>query len=481
MGRGGKKQPSSQSEGPKAADVTSQENATPQAPEAVATVETCGQWPVVVQERKGRGQLLASLRALAPGEVVFSETPVLAMTQNGAASTLVYLQGWVDRFGFLSADQRASVLNLHHSEKAASEGPLASLMGKHGEKVAEVMRVPNGVTSEDVWALLCIIESNAIELRNRDGLSRCVLLLKVCRMNHSCLPNVLIGPGKGDGDVEVRVLRPILAGEELTVSYIDDEALLSPTPERRARLYGRWQFQCACDRCVGPDGLRAFRCHKQTCKGLVHTLAASDTMTTCKACGKSMSANITADALAAEKKVISMAPDAIRELHKSAGSLSVALHKRDAEAFDSGSAIAMHSLGQCSTLATSNKQVDPSHHSMMPMAKAAATCRTLLGDSLAATGRSELAMKMWGPAAGELKEAMDSEHKGLPLPRYSRIVDLLGLAGLHSRLGKSEAARACLQEALSTISLISWACGPDRRAELEAMQKGVETALADEN
>ena len=47
-------------------------------------------------------------------------------------------------------------------------------------------------------------------------------------------------------DVLVRSLRPIQAGEELTISYID---LCAATDDRRAILQDKYLFRCTCDRC----------------------------------------------------------------------------------------------------------------------------------------------------------------------------------------------------------------------------------------
>lgn len=71
----------------------------------------------------------------------------------------------------------------------------------------------------------------------------------ICKMNHSCLPNVrivyVIDPLQGLC-ARVEVLRTIEAGEELVQSYIDETL---PTDERRNALrdYG---FVCTCCLCV---------------------------------------------------------------------------------------------------------------------------------------------------------------------------------------------------------------------------------------
>ena len=73
-------------------------------------------------------------------------------------------------------------------------------------------------------------------------------------LNHSCAPTCVLA---FDGPrVEVRTLRAVAAGEELTHSYVD---LCLPTAARQATLQARYGFMCTCPRCVdapmAPDGV----------------------------------------------------------------------------------------------------------------------------------------------------------------------------------------------------------------------------------
>eukprot|EP00929_Paragymnodinium_shiwhaense_P074029 TRINITY_DN37857_c0_g1_i1.p1 TRINITY_DN37857_c0_g1~~TRINITY_DN37857_c0_g1_i1.p1 ORF type:complete len:507 (+),score=101.54 TRINITY_DN37857_c0_g1_i1:140-1522(+) len=67
----------------------------------------------------------------------------------------------------------------------------------------------------------------------------------VAAMNHSCEPNCRV---KYDGNAIATVvaLREIQAGEELCISYIDEDA---PFEERREQL-SEYGFDCACPRCL---------------------------------------------------------------------------------------------------------------------------------------------------------------------------------------------------------------------------------------
>ena len=73
------------------------------------------------------------------------------------------------------------------------------------------------------------------------------LFLTCARMNHSCLPAVQMS-SDDEEETEVRALRDILAGEEITVSYLRTSALQGRA-ERVAKLLAGWNFQCCCQVC----------------------------------------------------------------------------------------------------------------------------------------------------------------------------------------------------------------------------------------
>jgi len=106
----------------------------------------------------------------------------------------------------------------------------------------------------------------------------------------------------------------------------------------------------------------------------------------------------------------------------------MANENRDGDAYRSASEYSLELLSKLGVLCTKNKQVDPGHHAIASMARSAASVRTMLGDSMMATDRKEMAKRLWIPAAGELKEAMDAQSKTMAkLPRDSHVVDLVGL------------------------------------------------------
>jgi hypothetical protein len=69
----------------------------------------------------------------------------------------------------------------------------------------------------------------------------------VARMNHSCDPNVEWRSVSGSATIEMIALRPIAAGEEVVLSYIDQTL---PVNERRSKLLELYGFECLCQKCL---------------------------------------------------------------------------------------------------------------------------------------------------------------------------------------------------------------------------------------
>ena len=66
-------------------------------------------------------------------------------------------------------------------------------------------------------------------------------------LNHSCEPNCAVRFDLADGALlEARTTKPVAAGDELTIAYID---LRLRREARRAKLLREYAFECTCARC----------------------------------------------------------------------------------------------------------------------------------------------------------------------------------------------------------------------------------------
>lgn len=78
---------------------------------------------------------------------------------------------------------------------------------------------------------------------------QCIFSL-CCMANHDCDPNVELVFLHGTNEASLRALKPIKAGEEVCVSYIDTSLSL----EERRRELADYGFQCSCAKCLLEDG-----------------------------------------------------------------------------------------------------------------------------------------------------------------------------------------------------------------------------------
>lgn len=79
-------------------------------------------------------------------------------------------------------------------------------------------------------------------------------------MSHSCWPNA-IWYLRAHEQQEVRACQPVAAGDEVVISYLDEDTMVDDAPARRQLLFRTKSFWCACERCAGEYDLsRGMEC-----------------------------------------------------------------------------------------------------------------------------------------------------------------------------------------------------------------------------
>ena len=97
------------------------------------------------------------------------------------------------------------------------------------------------VSSEEALKVMNIMDTNGFH----NG-----VCLKMSRFNHSCQPNAQYFWNEDTNTRDVRALRDINQGEEITCSYSPDIAgSIGSRKERRARLKEDFNFDCNCNAC----------------------------------------------------------------------------------------------------------------------------------------------------------------------------------------------------------------------------------------
>lgn len=117
------------------------------------------------------------------------------------------------------------------SETTAELHPLATLLETSGllQEISDITGCGGQVEGGDLLPPFLGV-----------GLARAVAL-----MNHSCTPSCEVDY-HGNGIAVVTMLSPMLAGSELTISYIDEGMPLGP---RQVALQAEYGFSCTCGRC----------------------------------------------------------------------------------------------------------------------------------------------------------------------------------------------------------------------------------------
>ena len=92
-------------------------------------------------------------------------------------------------------------------------------------------------------------------------------------LNHNCMANCRYHISHDNKSITVRAMRPILMGEEITISYIGTTL---GNIIRRKSFQRHWRFTCGCKRCKDPtefgtylQGIRCRECKKEQTNGFM--------------------------------------------------------------------------------------------------------------------------------------------------------------------------------------------------------------------
>ncbi|CAL1150549.1 unnamed protein product [Cladocopium goreaui] len=219
-------------------------------------------------------QCLRAMLNLSAGEVLLEESPLVLLEDSAEGvddlgSEEDLWRGFrrhrcfkaADTFKLLDADARTAVLSLY---TPASENQLQdwSVEQEAAGGDPEVLR------------FLQVLRVNGIEV----PFSFTGLYNLACRANHSCAPCCRVSVAEG-GQLRIVALRPILAGDEVTVSYLSELELLEVGSVRRKMLETTWDFRCTCSRCSAPDDRRSTLCRACIGAGRPSGLVALQTRT----------------------------------------------------------------------------------------------------------------------------------------------------------------------------------------------------------
>mmetsp|Transcript_97789 Transcript_97789/g.276780 ORF Transcript_97789/g.276780 Transcript_97789/m.276780 type:complete len:489 (-) Transcript_97789:88-1554(-) len=228
---------------------------------------------------KEKGRVLMSDKAFRQGDVIFREPPLhivaeqkgndaferlkVLCAQNSRAFEFEPLWYWTalgslrksqlgpneSRLRPISEDQQRKLLLLYHPDVTEASEAVKSLVKVLGlDPYLEPLDLERLV---QIWILNCFEHSD-------EPLGYSTYFMSSF-MSHSCLPNA-VWHYEGD-DFVLRARCAIEAGDEISVSYLSEDALLESVPARRKHLKDSKHFICACVRCNAVrDMSRGFRC-----------------------------------------------------------------------------------------------------------------------------------------------------------------------------------------------------------------------------
>ena len=191
--------------------------------------------PVMVTEIPGRGRGLIAAKDIKKGELIFIDKPLIE----------------VDKTKFLADTAAESFLILKKIENLPSEAKLQFYRLKGSDnKSYEDLKSSQGELMGPVDVFL----RNAA-VKNLSF----YLYLNIALLNHSCAPNADSGhllemddAEKPYNRKEIRAIKDISKGEEITRSYLEEvHHLFSSRQDRKMFIKEKFTFNCNCDVCCG--------------------------------------------------------------------------------------------------------------------------------------------------------------------------------------------------------------------------------------
>ncbi|KAI8931520.1 hypothetical protein NX059_011179 [Plenodomus lindquistii] len=176
--------------------------------------------PFTQHEFPGKGRGLIANKTLNRGDQIFASTPILITDP--------------DAYDLSTADRLAL---LHRG--------VATLPPSSQDRFWELM----GHTSDD--PIDDRINTNNFEV-TIDGISQSALFPEMAMLNHDCRPNAAYFFDEASMSQYVHAIHTIQPGEEITITYIDNEKIRAT---RMRKLKRNWGFECGCSSCTAHPAL----------------------------------------------------------------------------------------------------------------------------------------------------------------------------------------------------------------------------------
>lgn len=189
-------------------------------PKVLENINEYSNPPFEQHEFPGKGRGLVANKTLHRGDQIFASTPLLITDGE------IYNLDQVERLALLYRGVETLPV--------ASQNQFWNLLGHFkGDPVEDRINTNNfDITIDDI--------------------SQQALFPEIAMLNHDCRPNAAYFWDEETMSHYVHAIRDILPGEEITITYIDNE---QERETRMARLKKNWGFTCACSACTAHPSL----------------------------------------------------------------------------------------------------------------------------------------------------------------------------------------------------------------------------------
>jgi len=230
-----------------------------------------------VRPTKEKGRCLFSNVSCEPGQIVFVEKPIMVALPALSPLLWEHLQklheaqplnlGTVTfHFAALVSQLQLDPMSIDvildkfvpDADEDPGEDVIRILQSLQDNMQDTLMLREHPIDPRKLQRLVSAWRYNSFGHHKEDGL---VLYNRISMCSHSCDPTCCWSYGDDDAFV-LRARVALGAGDELTISYLQDEDLLKSTLVRQQKLQN-WRFTCQCPRCcLRVDEGRGFRCRR---------------------------------------------------------------------------------------------------------------------------------------------------------------------------------------------------------------------------
>ena len=199
-----------------------------------------------VKQIEGKGLGFVAIRNISKGSLILKETPQMPRVKGVEAPNPKVpgsieaqekaLKNWVEKvislFNEMNPADQEEYMTLHNGIVDRNSSGMIRIRSEYDQKKADEILKINKII--DIYA-----KNNF-----QNGLS-----IKTSRLNHSCKPNAVNSANAVNSEFnEVRAIRNIKAGQEITISYKEDGLFgLRTTQYRQEILLQTWGFTCNCE------------------------------------------------------------------------------------------------------------------------------------------------------------------------------------------------------------------------------------------